>query len=230
VKKVLIVSLILNFVFVSVGGYIFFQKGGFNRFKTQNAATYTEGRILTFKNLQESTHNIVFVGDSLTEGGEWSELFNNSNILNRGINGDNTESVLNRISDIVDGHPKKIFIMIGINDLEHKLGVQETMNNYKKILSLIKETSPNTKIYVQSVLPNNKNIRALAVNTSEIKKLNKGIENLSKHFDATYIDLFSKTVDNSGNLRDELTYDGIHLKAEGYFLWKKAIENFVKED
>ena len=63
-------------------------------------------------------NEIVFIGNSITEGGKnWSEKFNIPNIRNRGIGGDVTDGVLERLGEIIFFKPKAVFILIGINDL-----------------------------------------------------------------------------------------------------------------
>ena len=59
----------------------------------------------------------LFLGDSLTEYGNWRELFPGLDIKNRGIAGDTTDGVLHRLDGITALSPDKIFLMIGINDL-----------------------------------------------------------------------------------------------------------------
>ncbi|MDF2653065.1 MAG: glycoside hydrolase family 92 protein, partial [Paenibacillus sp.] len=68
-----------------------------------------------FDALQINQNDIEFFGDSLTDYGQWSELFPNTSVKNRGITGDDTERLLNRLSEV--GNPAKLLIMAGTNDL-----------------------------------------------------------------------------------------------------------------
>lgn len=228
-KKLLLLSIAVNLLLLSVGIKFFFDKGGFRVFGESNSLSYLEGRAQTFKNLNETPDNIVFLGDSLTEGGEWSEMFKNANLVNRGINGETTEGVLNRIEETVDGKPEKLFLMIGINDLEHKVPVSDIIENYENILKTSIGVSPNTKLYVQSVLPNNSDIRAASVPTDEINELNSQIKELAEEYGAKYLNVFESMVDKDGNLNKDFTYDGVHLKQPGYEAWMKNIESAVLE-
>ncbi len=77
---------------------------------------------------------------------------------NRGISGDVTAGVLNRLAEIYYYKPKKVFIKIGINDLFHnELTPEYIANNIKLIVDKIHLESPQTKIYVQTILPTAKN-------------------------------------------------------------------------
>ena len=72
-----------------------------------------------FETLPKSKKDIIFLGNSITDNCEWAELFNNPHIKNRGIGGDDTDGILERLSDITSGQPAKIFLMIGTNDLAY---------------------------------------------------------------------------------------------------------------
>lgn len=85
---------------------------------------------------------IIFLGDSITERCEWTELFLNTFLRNRGLSGDKTEGVINRLTEVTESKPDKIFIMIGVNDLRHNVSIEEIIENYKSILLKIKLDSP----------------------------------------------------------------------------------------
>src|SRR5690348_15002827 len=58
---------------------------------------------------------IAMVGNSITEGGNWKLLLKDTTVINRGISGDVTFGVLNRLKEITDHQPGKLFLLIGIN-------------------------------------------------------------------------------------------------------------------
>ncbi len=97
----------------------------------------------------------LFVGNSITDGAEWSELFNDLHIKNRGISGDNTSGILHRWQQIVDAKPKKVFLMIGTNDLSRGLSVDSVVKNILLAADFLKQESPVTQLYIQSILPVN---------------------------------------------------------------------------
>ena len=70
-----------------------------------------------FSSLSIGPEDIVFIGNSIIDACEWSELFNNKHIKNRGIRSDNIKGIHDRIDLVITGKPRKIFIMAGINDL-----------------------------------------------------------------------------------------------------------------
>ena len=77
------------------------------------------------------------LGDSITFGINWNELFN-MNIINRGIGSDTTEGFLSRMENIYAINPKKVFIMGGINDIFKGIEVNQIFSNYIKIIEALK--------------------------------------------------------------------------------------------
>ncbi len=100
-------------------------------------------------------NEIVFLGNSITDGMEWSELLGNKKCVNRGISADITEGILIRLEAITKLQPAKLFIMIGVNDLSRNMTPEEVAANYRKILERVKSETPRTKVYIESVLPVN---------------------------------------------------------------------------
>lgn len=170
-------------------------------------------------------NDIVMLGDSLTAGGNWDELFPGVSIRNRGINADMTTGVLARLDDIINGKPAAIFILIGTNDLpwfEHR-HYEMILGTYCEILEKIKKETPSTKVYVQSLLP-----RAQSY-ASRICKLNTMLKNLAEAQGVEYIDLYSHFAGSNGELRAELNNDHLHLLAGGYKIWQEILTPYIQK-
>lgn len=180
-----------------------------------------------FESLPKTTGKIIFLGDSLTDFCEWAEIFQDARIKNRGISEDTTEGVLNRISNIIESQPQKLFIMIGINDLCQGREVLEILNNYQLILMMIKEKTPKTKVYIQSLLPVRfQRFSDHGIN-EKIIELNTNLKRLAKRYSFQYIDLFTSFLDSNNKLDSRYTSDEVHLNGEGYLVWQKIIEEDV---
>ena len=195
---------------------------------------YNFQRRSLFEKLPVTSKDIVFLGNSITDGGEWNELLANPRVKNRGISADRSGWLLDRLDPIVNGHPKKLFLMIGTNDLAAGVSPEEVAANIGKLLDRFAEESPWTKIYVQSILPvNGVDTKAKAKNHwkkgAEIIEANKLIEALCEgRKNVLYIDVYSALVDQKGMLDQRYTNDGLHLMGEGYLAWKEVIEKYVK--
>lgn len=185
-------------------------------------------RATTFKNFKNNNGEIIFLGDSLIEICEWSELFNNPLIRNRGISGDTTDGVLNRLEEVTWAKPSKIFMMVGINDIGKCRPIQSIIGDYEKILNKIKEDSPNTKIYVHSVLPINKEKFKTHTKVEEILDLNSNLNKLCDKLQVKYINLYPLFAASDNKLNPQYTTAGIHLNGVGYLVWKEAIKDLCK--
>ena len=203
-----------------------------NRQEVQEASrpkfsNYYFHRKTQFENLPNRADEIIFVGNSITDQCEWAELFSMPNIINRGIGGDVTEGVLNRLDEITESKPLKIFLKIGTNDIGRGIALDSIMTNYDQILSRIQTASPRTAVYVQSVLPVIEGPNQRRKNTV-IQQLNQQIMAAAQRYEYTYIDLYTPFTDQSGQLKNNLSLDGLHLNGNGYLLWKEQIQHFVQ--
>ena len=194
---------------------------------------YWERRASLFENLPTSKKDIIFLGNSITDGAEWAELFDNPRVKNRGISGDITSGILDRLEPIVKGKPAKLFLLIGINDVSRGISVDSIVGNIRLILERIELESPKTRIYLQSVLPVNDafdNFKKHASRWAMVPEINVELKKLASEKQLTYIDLFSHFTDDSGaKLNPDYTNDGLHLMGEGYLKWKELIESHVNK-
>ena len=185
----------------------------------------TERRLSQFEVLSTKHVAVVFVGDSITEGGLWSEWLPGVDVINRGISGNTTQDILDRMPHIVSVRPDKLFLMIGVNDLNKRLGAAVALRNYTTLFDLIDAQLPNTEVYIQSVLPVNA-VWPLIDNT-QIPILNAALTHHADERGYRYIDLHSVFADAEGALKPDLSNDGIHLLAPGYRLWRSQILEFL---
>ncbi|MDE7159882.1 MAG: hypothetical protein K2O24_03420 [Muribaculaceae bacterium] len=195
---------------------------------------YWHQRVSLFDKLPVSETDIVFLGNSITDGGEFAEMFGMENCINRGIRSDVINGVRKRLRQVTDGHPAKIFLLIGINDVSHGLPAEKIASNYEQLVKEIREATPETELYVQSVMPINndfKRYKNLVGREDVIPALNALIKEIAVNNGATYIDLWGALADESGSkLRREFTNDGLHLTGAGYQAWAGAIVPYVKEE
>lgn len=239
-KKILNISILLNVVLVIVILLLGVKFNLFskivNKFIKSNTAPsiledkYYLNKVDIFKSLPNSENEVIFVGDSITDMGEWDELFSNVNTINRGISSDTTEGVINRLDEIIESNPKKIFLMVGINDIGNGLGTKQISDNYLSIIKYIKNHSPNTSVYIQSVLPCNSNLmednnRNAKRTTENISELNSSLKSITESENVTYVDLYSLFL-KDGEMNENYTSDGIHLSGKGYSVWKENIEQY----
>ncbi len=248
-KVILLTSIILNILFL-FGGVLLKKRGSLRyliikipfirhtklqyiidtkRRESYNSHYY-QSRRSQFQLFPSSDHEIIFLGDSLTNECEWTELLGSLAIKNRGITGDTTDGVLGRLDETVKSKPEKVFLMVGINDLVNQgKSVSETCEIYEKILLRIREKTPETKVFIQSVLPVNNKRYGRWVNNGMVTELNSQLQELAKQLSMQYIDLLIPLSDSQNQLDAQYTLDGIHLNGPAYLIWKQGIEKYVVE-
>lgn len=195
-------------------------------------STYYYQRASLFEVLPVDSDDILFVGNSITDGGEWCELFQNPNVENRGISGDTTQGVYDRLDALLKGTPAQILLLIGINNVPRGESADSIAAGIRRIVQRIRQESPATEVLVQSVLPVTPQYGKFDGHTSHwqlVPEINRRVRRLAQEEKVTYIDLFSHFADAEGKMKPEYTNDGLHLKGNGYLLWKEVVQPFLKK-
>lgn len=162
----------------------------------------------------------VLVGDSLSMWFPKDKLPSGKLWLNQGISGDTSTGVLKRISAFSKTRPDVIYVMAGINDLRQGARDETILRNYRRIIRGLREEHPLTQIIVQSILPT----RLPAIPNTRIRSINQKLALIAKGEGANYLNIHHWFTDFQGNLRQELTTDGLHLSLQGYEVWQAAIQ------
>ena len=206
------------------------------RFSKQNKKTIP---ITTLQNCLKENYpeftilddNYVFLGDSITHGYPLKNYYHDLPVIRSGIGGYTTAALLNNIETMLyQYNPTKVFILIGTNDYLYHVRPDEIQNNIEKIIKDIKKNRPYTKIYIESILPVNTSKNDLdGRNNETIKETNRLIQKLCTKYSVTYIDLFSKMIDEQGSLKLKYTYDGLHLTEEGYRKMTEIIFPYLED-
>ncbi|HEY1112811.1 MAG TPA: family 20 glycosylhydrolase [Chitinophagaceae bacterium] len=195
-------------------------------------STYYHQRVMHFRSLPQTSGDIIFAGNSITDGAGWSELFNNKRIKNRGISGDITAGIIHRIDEIVNRKPAKVFLLIGTNDLARNITPDSVVKNILWIASYLRQQTPATRLYVQSILPVNDHFGKFSGHTGksrQIKQVNELLRQKSTVGNYQFIDLHTPFSDAEGKLDTRYTNDGLHLTGEGYLLWKHLVYSLVHD-
>ena len=195
----------------------------------QYAKEYHQKRLTLFNGEPIIKGKTIFLGNSITEFGDWKKLLNDQSVINRGIAGDNTFGVLARLEDVIIRQPSKLFIKIGINDISQDIPVEIMVKNILAILERVQAKSPTTKIYVHSILPTNDNVKKEypeAFNKNDrVRTVNGKISQKAKTNKFIYIDLDKEFKDNEGKLNVKYAEsDGLHLNEVGYQTWIRLLK------
>ncbi|MDQ6972149.1 MAG: GDSL-type esterase/lipase family protein [Mariprofundaceae bacterium] len=167
-----------------------------------------------FSACEDCVYDIVMVGDSLIDHGDWGALIPFRKIANRGISGDDTRGVLERMDSILDTGARRAFIMLGINDIYEEADVDGVVFNYKKIIATLLQHG--IRPVIQSTLyvgPEDVRLRP------KITALNNRLEVFARHHSGVdFIDL-NHALSHAVELNGEYSSDGLHLNKAGYVAW-----------
>lgn len=193
--------------------------------------TYYRQRVSAFRTMPVRAGQIVFLGNSITDGAEWGELFDNDpNIINRGISGDITAGVLNRLDEVTKRKPSKIFLLIGTNDLAHGIKPDSIEKNIFLIAQIVHKQSPYTKLYIQSITPVNNYYKMFGDHTGNgamVNEINDVLKSNAAKYNYVYINIHSLFADAEDKFNIRLTNDGLHMKGDAYEIWKHKIYAYV---
>jgi lysophospholipase L1-like esterase len=189
----------------------FIPEHGIQRLEQFHAEPLTRGRT-------------VFLGNSITEMGDWKKLTGDSTVLNRGIGGDITFSLFKRLDEVIRHQPSRIFLLIGINDIGKDIPDAVIVENILRITTLLKDAIPGTKILVQSILPLNPEIPNFPQHYDKqehVLNTNRLLSEACKRNGIDFINIHDLFTDGKGRLDERFTADGLHLKpgGEGYAKW-----------
>ena len=142
---------------------------------------------------------IVLAGDSITDMYNYYELFDayrkesGKEVYNRGIGGDNSNRLLERLeSNVLCIEPEKIVYLIGTNDIACGASIEYIAENIRKLIEKTKERCPECKIAIQSVYPV---IDHRKRKNKDIIPLNELIKKVCSDTDTAYIDLYEALCD-----------------------------------
>lgn len=173
----------------------------------------------------------VFVGDSLTTGIKLYDVMSNTTVL--AATGIGLESIFTKEAIKIEEQSytipdalgkitaKKVYIMLGANSL---WGEQSYLiEQYGKILDVLREKAPDAIFYVQSVLPINPEIFATkyksGISNADIASFNTALSALAAEKNCYYLDVASVFCDENGAMPAEYTPDGMHIRSAQYIMW-----------
>lgn len=166
--------------------------------------------------------DVIFLGDSLTDGYNVKEFYPEYTVLNRGISGDTSVWLEERLDvSLYAVQPKVAVMLIGANNMDTML------ENYESILKSFKENAPRTKIVLLSLTSMSgewgKKNQLAAYNNVQIKMY-------AEIYGYEYVDLYSALLNlETGEIYDEYTTDGGHLTEKGYEVLTATIKPTIQK-
>ena len=215
-------------------------------YNTDTEGIFAKNGIYYKLGLVDSTYfsDALFIGDSRTVGlCEYGSLKGNAaflakesvnvyNVLDQELrytdhDGESWSAYVEEI--LSENKYGKVYVALGVNEL----GIGTTYmyyEKYREILSMIREYQPDALIYIQGIMhvSYDKSSTDSCRNNTVISQRNMAISTLANGRDIFYIDMNPYVCDEDGDLYEDLSGDGIHLKASAYENWDRFLmENAI---
>ena len=188
----------------------------------------------SFKVLETNNESIVFIGNSITDMHCWPEAFVTSNgdylpIVNRGNSGTYSTEQSDNLESYINGKPKKVFMMIGTNDIATRglnFTGEQVLTYIKSMVERIQKRSPETRIYLYCILKSDYGYRVESTWLHANELIKEYVENTNSD-KLKYVDIYDELacVADGG----EWSYDKLHLTAAAYQIWCKNICEHLAE-
>src|SRR5262245_32604332 len=163
---------------------------------------------------------VVVLGDSLTERGEWAELLERP-VANRGIAGDTVADVRARLDDIVALEPRTLFVLVGINDLAAGGWPAVLAIQHAALAIDLRRRLPRTRIVVESLLPIRDELVARddVLSNAAVRRTNDLLRRTTAGAGVEWLDVHAALADPTGELDPRYAIDGLHLSPAGHRAW-----------
>lgn len=167
---------------------------------------------------------VVFFGDSITQGwgGKLESSFPGVKVANRGISGDTTRGMLNRMQeDVLSLKPKALVLLMGTNDLEENAKPSEVAENMSAILEAATKHDPQMPIVLCLVMPSSESKKRPS---DKIKEVNRLYTELAKdHPQVVVLDTWTLFASEKGDAKPSEFPDLLHPNDTGYAMWAEAL-------
>ncbi len=228
-KKIIIIIITILLVVALTGGLVYYlafklpqireeeeRIKQYNEFYAQQLVIY-ENENATYDDYEV---DVAFLGDSITAGYDLKKYYPEYLVTNRGIGGETTHGLKNRLAvSVLDLKPKVCVMLIGGNN------IHTMFEDYEDILITFKESMPKTKMVLVSLSPTSDPI---AERNETLAYNNVKIELFAKKYGYEYVDIYTPLFDlESGKMKGEYTPDGAHHTAQGYEVITKEVKPVV---
>ncbi|UTF59162.1 GDSL-type esterase/lipase family protein [Gilvimarinus sp. DA14] len=187
------------------------------------------------KQARENNPEVIFLGDSITEGWEKSgadvfeKYFGDYRTLNLGYGGDRTENVLWRLQhgEVDETNPKLVVLMIGTNNTGHRQDDPARIaEGIKHILAELEQRVPDSKVLLLAIYP--RGATADDVLRKNNALVNARIRNFADGERVFFKDINSIFLTEDGVLSEKVMPDLLHPEEYGYTLVAEAIKDDIE--
>lgn len=218
-QKSLIISLLLNIALLATVLYLYKHQPN-KSMRDDKECVMSWNNCIKKLDMQA---DVVFFGDSHTAYGDWQRAFPEIKSINLGYMGEDTKGMLRRVEVIQSVHPRKVFLMAGLNGLGDQTA-DGFESAYCTLVDSILSAVPDAELYIENILPVNDDVYL----NKKVIEANRIIQKIAEERKLTYVDLYSLYAVNCEQPTDA-TNDGVHLKSEAYDLWYESLKELISK-
>jgi len=209
----------------AAGRKIFLIKGipGCEYENMKYAQRYLKAEIFSLSAFEDWYKEIIFFGDSQIAFWDIKKFFGSLPVRNKGISGlCSDRALVDFEEDVLKHDPKTVIILIGTNDIAMRRKKEDIASDLSQMV--VKSKAARVVPVLCSVLPV-RGIYRFTRPLENLRSLNILIKNIADDHKVSYIDFGQYMMDSKGELKRELTRDGLHPNLEGYALMTSILQD-----
>ena len=202
--------------------------------RTEDWATHRQDEVLKRVRDAKQPVPVVFIGDSITQGWEgdgvqiWKERIAPLGAMNLGVSGDRTEHVLWRLQQapLTALQPGVVVIMIGTNNAGGGAQPDAIVQGVRAVVSTVLAQCPNTTVMLLDIFPRGEGFNEMRGRNAQVNQTLARTEAFGADAQRVrWTPIGGTFIENDGSITKAIMPDALHLSAEGYARWERAIRD-----
>lgn len=204
--------------------------------RTDDWAVARQNEVLSRVREAKGRVPVVFIGDSITQGWEgegaaiWKEKIAPLGALNLGVSGDQTEHVLWRLDQapLTALDPRMVVVMIGTNNARAGASAGDVVHGVRAVVRKILEQCPGAKVLLLDIFPRGESFNELRGRNAQANQVLSRVDAFGPEFARVlWRPVGDGLVELDGTISKSVMPDFLHLSAEGYARWERAIHEAI---
>ena len=122
---------------------------------------------------------------------------------------------------------KKVFIMLGVNDIG-RFKLEQNMENWRILVELIRSECPDVQIYIQSMFPIWSGAQTTKLNNEKVYAYNFALKFFAEQYECGYIDVYPYLQNGLGGMAAEYCSDKyVHITEKGVDVWVSVLRAYA---
>lgn len=193
-------------------------------------ASHAETRtVALLSQLAQRPAKTILVGDSIVEYVALDRLCGVP-VLTAGVSGARVEEIIGLARRITDAaKPDRVVVAIGVNDTVRgaETSIEDFTASYRRLLDLWRGADVRLAVATLAPVAESGPLGRSHFDPDRMRRLNDAIRRIAEEKSLPVVPLDTLPTTAAGDLRADLSADGVHLTPEGYRLWLAKIEDGV---